>query len=431
MIPGRGRPLQALIVSSPSPSQSWRKCFNNNYGTTDGNFVDHLIVRVRGGRGGDGGVSFFRGARISRGRPTGGDGGRGGHVIIVPDISLDSLGHIGRFFRAPNGGRGGPNSKQGMNGADLTINVPLGTKVRELSSVQDDHDVEDHGNEGDTSIEEEDVMFLNSEFDKVAEKYKEQGDFLDNRVSNDRKYEIEPDEIKKLSPITFDTMIDLPKIVARGGRGGRGNLHFGNNNHECERGQIGEERHLEFHLHTIADVGLVGLPNAGKSSFLTAVSNAHPKIASYPFTTLNPYIGVIKFTDEQGSITVADIPGLIEGAHQDRGLGHKFLKHVERAKVLAFVIDFAKNHPWKDLKVLINELELYKEGLSRKFRLVIANKADLLNECELIERINSCRDWLIENNLGHVEILPISAKYHLAITKVTLRLRHMACAQTI
>ncbi|CAG8441843.1 11857_t:CDS:2 [Diversispora eburnea] len=274
-----------------------------------------------------------------------------------------------------------------------------------------------------------------------------------------------------------DIILPIP-LVSHGGEGGKGNPHFATNVNRsptyASKGKPGEIRYLELEVKTIADVGLVGLPNAGKSTFLTAVSNAHPKIASYPFTTLNPYIGTVDYFDKY-QITIADIPGLIKGAHKNIGLGHSFLRHVERSKVLVYVIDLVTNEPWEDWKTLINELEQYNEGLTRRPSLIVANKADVTEKAKknlkLLEtevayiRGEQEKDWIAkesikifknydledshfkgfnpdynpkgrdlndykdneneEDNEDEFHIIPISAKYQKNIVKVTTILRQM------
>lgn len=225
----------------------------------------------------------------------------------------------------------------------------------------------------------------------------------------------------------LDNVDAPPRTVCRGGRGGRGNISLGRNNSESEPGQPGEQRVFELDLKTMADIGLVGLPNAGKSSFLSAISNAHPKIAAYPFTTLNPYIGTIQYADNDEdmtlptSITVADIPGLIEGAHRNIGLGHKFLKHVVKSRALAFVMDFSRPDPLADFNVLTRELDMYKHGLASRCRLIIANKADLLGDEGMALMVNRVQHELPEG----IQVVPISAMLRSGITKATSIMRQI------
>lgn len=388
---------------------------------TDGNFVDCMRVRVRGGAGGDGVPAFARSARNPKGRPCGGNGGHGGSVLLMVDTSLDSLNHLSSQVQAERGHPGGSNMRHGANGADLILRLPLGCEVYEIIAEKEGED------EGQSTITmdgvkeeemEEDVpdstdFILLADHDSEIER----SPLLSHRME---KHEIGTHPSEELPKLILEKASSPPVLVAQGGRGGRGNYAYGQNNHECERGQPGGERLLEINLKTMADVGLVGLPNAGKSSLLAAITRAHPRIASYPFTTLNPYVGIIDYGDGSRRLTVADIPGLIDGAHANRGLGHQFLKHIEKARLLALVIDYAQVKPWEDIRVLLRELDLYQQGLSTRVRLIIANKADLLTPHELTERIRGTQDSTLLP--GDSVILPVSAKYGLAVTKVTERL---------
>ena len=285
-------------------------------------FVDKATITVKGGDGGHGCCSFRREKFIPRGGPDGGDGGGGGHVILKTTTGRQSLIDLtfNRHYAAPNGPNGKGKDMHGRKANDITLEVPVGTMV----------------------------------FDRD----------------------------------THELIVDLAEIgqefmIARGGRGGRGNTRFASNFNraprEAESGEPGEERVIFLELKTIADVGLVGYPNAGKSTLLRALSSARPKVAPYPFTTLNPVVGVVEYPDFY-RLTVADIPGLIDGAHANVGLGHAFLKHIERTHVLVFVLDMGGGDgrlPWEDLRHLQDELELYIKGLSKRPALIVANKMDL------------------------------------------------------
>jgi GTP-binding protein len=285
-------------------------------------FVDSALLYARAGNGGDGCVGFRREKRVPRGGPDGGDGGRGGHVILRADRNTDSL--IGVWYaphrRAEHGGYGRGKQQTGRNGRDLLVPVPCGTVVLEADT----------------------------------------GRALGDLVADGEQM-----------------------VAARGGAGGLGNIHWKTSVHRAPRestgGEPGEERALRLELKVIADLGLVGFPNAGKSSLLAALSDARPKIASYPFTTLHPVLGTMVF-DDQSRLKVADIPGLIEGAHRGAGLGHEFLRHIERAPCLALVVDMAGadgRAPWSDYAVLLRELRLHSRDLAERPRLVVANKMDL------------------------------------------------------
>jgi len=293
-------------------------------------FIDTVTVQVFAGDGGNGCASFRREKYIPKGGPDGGDGGHGGSVVFRADTDVSSL--ISLYYaphqRAGKGGHGKGKQLHGKNGQDKVINIPCGTEVWD---------------------EQNGVMLADI---------------------------ISPGE-------TF--------IAARGGKGGLGNCHWKTSTHQTPTehtdGEPGEEKKILLKLKLISDVGLVGYPNAGKSSLLRAVSDAHPKVAAYPFTTLNPIIGTVIFNDHS-RLTVADIPGLIDGAHRGVGLGHAFLRHIERARYLVFVVDMAgvdMRKPHEDYVNLRKEIELYRKDLLEKECLVVANKMDLPEAKENID----------------------------------------------
>ena len=282
-------------------------------------FVDEAQVHVKAGDGGAGAVSFRREAHVAKGGPDGGDGGRGGDVWLVADRNVASLygfrDHPHR--RATNGVHGMGKGRHGRDGADLEVPVPEGTVVRDSNG------------------------------EVVA----------DLATAGDRW------------------------LAARGGQGGRGNARFLSNRRRApafaEQAEIGEERWLDLELKLMADVALVGFPNAGKSTLISTISAAKPKIADYPFTTLEPHLGVVRF--EEHEFVVADIPGLIEGASEGRGLGHRFLRHIERARVLAILIDLApvdERPPAEQERILLSELSRYQPSLLDRPRLVVGTKSD-------------------------------------------------------
>lgn len=285
-------------------------------------FVDKAKIKVKAGDGGNGCCSFRREKFVPKGGPNGGDGGDGGNVVLVADPGEQSLVDLvyNRHFRAKCGEHGRGKDQHGRGGADMYIRIPVGTIVRDAE----------------TGIQIVDMSENGMEF-----------------------------------------------IVAKGGRGGRGNIHFLTNANRaprrCDDGEEGEERELEMELKTIADIGLVGYPNAGKSTLLGLLSHAKPKTAPYPFTTLHPVVGVIEFEDYH-RISLADIPGLIEGAHDNVGLGHDFLRHIERTTALVYVLDMAGvdcRLPLDDYHSLRSELNLYQDGLADRPSLILANKMDL------------------------------------------------------
>ena len=284
-------------------------------------FHDRTRIHVQAGRGGDGGLSFRREKHVPKGGPDGGDGGDGGDVVIVADADLRDLSGLraNQRFRAGRGENGRGANKHGANGPDVELRVPVGTEI------------------------------------------------LD-------------DEGRLLADLAAPS---ARVVVARGGAGGRGNRHFASPTRQtprfAETGLPGEEASLELRLKLLADAALVGLPNAGKSSLLSRISNARPKIADYPFTTLQPVLGTVE-SPEGRQLTVADVPGLIEGASEGVGLGHEFLAHLERARLLVHVIDAADGDPHERFATIDHELREYGAGLDERNQVVVLNKIDLLPE---------------------------------------------------
>ena len=295
-------------------------------------FVDRVKITVKGGDGGNGCCSFRREKFVPKGGPDGGDGGAGGSIYIESTSSEQSL--VALVYQSHFRGANGPGGKgagcHGRNAEPVTVKVPVGTVVTDAESGEIIADLDAPG---------------------------------------------------------------MRVLVAKGGRGGRGNARFVSSVNRvpryCEEGKPGEERSCQLELKTIADVGLVGFPNAGKSTLLGAISAAKPKVASYPFTTLNPVVGVVDYPDYE-RILVADIPGLIEGAHENIGLGHAFLRHIERTSVLCYVLDMGGvdgRDPLEDLDALKKELELYMPGLSKRATMIVANKMDLEGAEENFKRL--------------------------------------------
>lgn len=298
-------------------------------------FVDLAIINVYAGAGGSGAEAFRREAGVPRGGPSGGDGGRGGDVVLRADRQLSTLldFRYQQHYRAERGQHGMGKNRTGRDGADLVLRVPPGTTVTDEDT----------------------------------------GEFLGELLEDG-------DEL----------------VVARGGRGGRGNARFATPTRQAPRywepGEEGEERRIRLELKLIADVGLVGQPNAGKSTFLAAVSAARPKIADYPFTTLQPNLGVVELSGAR-SFVVADIPGIIEGAHEGRGLGLQFLRHIERTRTLAFLVPADSEDPQAEYELLRSELESYSPELAAKPHCVVVTKADLLGPEESPPAINAPDAW--------------------------------------
>jgi len=343
-------------------------------------FVDHIRIQARAGSGGDGSASFRREKFIPRGGPDGGDGGRGGSIILKVDSHTDNL---KQFFydpilRAADGGKGAGRLKSGRSGEDKIFRVPQGTLVyRELQQA---------------APAGGDAFFVDDEDEAPAKKKS-----LKERLEAG-------DELELVADLT---QIGQEYVLCRGGRGGKGNDHFKTPTHraptEFTPGEKGEEGHFIMEMRQIADAGFVGFPNAGKSSLLSLLSAAHPKIAPYPFTTLHPMVGVIEYPAYR-RVLVADIPGLIEGAHENVGLGHEFLRHILRCRILLFVVDTAGSEardPVDDLTILRTEISHYDKDLAKRPWLILANKMDLPEAEENAARIKA--------RFPKVKIIPVSA----------------------
>lgn len=311
-------------------------------------FVDRVKIHVKGGNGGNGMVSFFRAKYITHGGPDGGDGGRGGDVIFVGDESMGTLMDFRykRMFKAGNGQDGGKRNCFGKDGESVVIKVPVGTVIREAESGKIMADITKHGEE---------------------------------------------------------------KILIHGGKGGKGNQHFATPTRQAPRyaepGRVAKEYDVILELKLIADVGLIGFPNVGKSTLLSMVTNANPKIANYHFTTLAPNLGVVegRYGD---SFVLADIPGLVEGASEGVGLGHAFLRHVERTKVFIHVVDAAGvegDDPVENVRKINQELEAYNPELMKRPQVIAANKTDIPGSEENVERLKEAYEK------GGFEVFPISA----------------------
>ena len=290
-------------------------------------FLDQVKIYIKAGNGGDGSPSFRREKFIEFGGPDGGDGGKGGSIVLKAEQNLNTLidYRYQQHHKAQRGENGSGQNRTGKGGEDLILKVPLGTQVFE-----------------------EDNKTLIYDFTKIGEKY----------------------------------------VAASGGKGGLGNTRFKSSTNRAPRkftkGTTGEEFTIWLQLKTIADIGIIGLPNAGKSSLLAAITNANPKIANYQFTTLNPNLGVASYDDRE--ITIADIPGLIEGAHQGTGLGIQFLKHIERCKSLLHLIDITNENLVQSYNQVKNELQKYSLELTKKKELVVLNKTDLIDK-NIVENI--------------------------------------------
>ena len=293
-------------------------------------FIDYAEIVCESGQGGAGRVSFRREKFVPKGGPDGGDGGKGGSVVFIADRNLHTLQDIRykKSYKAENGGSGASNQKTGKNGQDIRIPVPLGTLISDMN---------------DNSIEAD-------------------------LVSDGQEF-----------------------VACVGGKGGKGNVNYKSSTRQtpryAQKGIPGEKKHFSIELKVLADIGLVGLPNAGKSTLLSSVSSATPKIDDYPFTTLQPHLGIVKYGEYQ-SFVMADIPGLIEGASKGKGLGHQFLKHIERTKLLLFLIDTADDNPLENYKLLKKELLNYNPDLDKRKYVILRTKIDTKIDNDLWSEID-------------------------------------------
>jgi GTPase len=366
-------------------------------------FVDHIRVHAKAGKGGRGAVSFLREKFVPKGGPNGGDGGRGGNVILRPDPNVDNL--VDFYYqsnlKAKNGENGGNKNCYGRAAEDQIYKVPVGTIVYRLP---------DHAR-NEAPAPRDEASYLN-----LATLTDEEVTALEGKQPKRKPFN--PDDLELVADLT-NPAEDF--ILCKGGHGGKGNVHFKSSRNRVPMqftdGEEGEEGEFYFELRKIADAGLVGYPNAGKSTLLSRISNAHPKIAPYPFTTLTPHIGIVELPERYGRVTVADIPGLIEGAHENVGLGHDFLRHIVRCKLLIFVLDMAGSEgrePIEDLQKLRKELDLYDPTLSERAWIVVANKMDLEGAKEKLKHF--------KGRYKKTEIFPVSASDGAGIEALKQRL---------
>ncbi|MGA2868030.1 MAG: GTPase Obg [Verrucomicrobiota bacterium] len=386
-------------------------------------FIDEIKIYAQAGHGGKGCVAFHREAYVTKGGPSGGNGGRGGSVILQADHDLNNLiqqYYVSRLI-AKGGEAGMGKGMDGHAGADLIIKVPCGTLVWQLPSVKP---VEGESSEDEDEDEDEDEKPVLRASSSRRPVIRRSGGVLAQEI--DLSKEDDSSESAVADSAKGELVADLTEhgqqfVLCKGGRGGLGNRNFATAARQTPRfaqpGEPGEEGDYLFELRIMAEIGLVGYPNAGKSTLLTAISRARPKIAAYPFTTLHPQIGIVEYADWK-RFTVCDVPGLIEGAHNNVGLGHEFLRHIQRCKILVLLLDMAgtdNRKPWDDYKQLLKELELYDPALLEKSRLVVANKMD---EAVAEENLKQ-----FKKKIKKVSLLPISAAFGLGMEKFKQTIR--------
>jgi GTP-binding protein len=324
---------------------------------TEGNFVDYVKINIASGKGGKGSTHLRREKYVAKGGPDGGDGGRGGHIILKGNSQYWTLYHLKfkRHFKAENGYDGGKNRITGSDGKDVYIDVPLGTVVKDTKDQKTIFEITDEGEE---------------------------------------------------------------KIICEGGKGGRGNWHFKSSTNQTPRysqpGIPNQEKQITLELKVLADVGLVGFPNAGKSTLLSVVTDAKPKIADYEFTTLKPNLGIVKYRDFR-TFVMADIPGIIEGASEGKGLGHYFLRHIERNSTLLFMIPSDSDDIIESYNILLKELKKYNSEMLDKSRLVAITKCDLLDdeliaEIELEIKSKIKEDYIFISSISNIGLVELKDK---------------------
>ncbi len=374
-------------------------------------FIDEIKVFARAGHGGKGCVAFHREAFVPKGGPSGGNGGRGGSVILQADHDLNNL--IAQYYTprliAQVGEAGLGKGMDGHAGKDLIVKVPCGTLVWKLNSgtsVEPPAPVAEPEDEGEAEEKERPTFKSAGSARPVM-----------RRAGGEKAIEIDL-KTEEDGPARDDKkgelVVDLTEhgqqfVLCKGGRGGLGNRNFATARRQAPRfaqpGEPGDEGEFLLELRIIAEVGLVGYPNAGKSTLLTAISKARPKVAPYPFTTLTPQIGIVEYSDWK-RLTVCDVPGLIEGAHRNVGLGHEFLRHIQRCKIIVLLLDMAGvdgRNPWDDYKQLLSELELYDPALVQKPIYVVANKMDEPSAEENLKKF--------KRRIKKVKVLPIAAGF--------------------
>ena len=406
-----------------------------------GNFIDRVVVKIRAGKGGDGCIHFAREKFRPKGPPSGGHGGRGASVIFLADPRTGSL-NLAEHIIAQAGGCGEKMRKAGKNAVDLVVRVPVGTVITEAEHLNSnfertDLDFDYHSDstpQGRWKVsyaikEKMPLKFLHSISKELSHREKDEAPYnFTKRIKDTRQVVSHITTPAGKRQFELDDPGDVA-LVCAGGRGGYGNPHFRSyfRPHDmppcsvATRGKPGESVQYIVELKLLADIGLVGMPNAGKSTILRALTNATPKVADYAFTTLRPYLGRLRWphdmldstAEEQPEesaaesvpakadlpvIHIVDIPGLIEDASENRGLGHSFLRHIERAKGFLYMIDISEPEPWETLRILRHELESYQPELSRRPSIIVANKIDKVDPTVVAEKINGLESFLSDDS---------------------------------
>jgi GTPase len=389
-------------------------------------FIDEIKVYARAGHGGKGSVAFHREAFVPKGGPSGGNGGRGASVILQADHDLNNL--IQQYYvprlLAEDGDHGMGKGMDGLAGKDLIIKVPCGTLVWRLKDTTPPIETK-MKKDGDDEDEDDDAKpMIGSGMGKRPLLRTSRGETameIDLSQETGAGGKSAAEDAGKGELIADLTTHGQQFVLCKGGRGGLGNRNFATARHQTPRfaqpGEPGTEGEYLLELRIMAEIGLVGYPNAGKSTLLAAISKARPKIAAYPFTTLTPQVGILEYADWK-RLTVCDVPGLIEGAHNNVGLGHEFLRHIKRCKILVLLLDMAGTdgrEPWDDYKQLLKELELYDPELLKRPRIVVANKIDEAIAGEKLKQF--------KKKIKKVSPLPISAAFGAGMDKFKALIR--------
>ena len=365
-------------------------------------FVDSVKVYVHAGHGGRGCVAFLRESFRPKGGPCGGNGGRGGDVILEADVNLNNLvnQHYEPHLRAKNGKPGGGKGMDGRGATDLVVKVPCGTLIWQLPASQPDNDEFGPADEDTPDNKKPSLEFTED---------------IESNSADSLKQHADP-ELREARLVGDLTQHGQRIVLGKGGRGGLGNKNFATARHQVPRfaqpGEAGTEDRYFLELRVIAEIGFVGYPNAGKSTLLSALSRARPKIADYPFTTLTPHIGIIEH-DDYTRTTLCDIPGIIEGAHENAGLGHEFLRHIRRCKALAYVIDMGGTDgrdPWDDYRQLRKELKEYDPTLLKRKAIILANEMDEPKAPENLTRF--------KEEFKRVRVIPMAAAFDDGLAEV-------------